>query len=267
MVQGWRNLSELQDARSTFTSLTIGLPRAPASAESMLNSSYILHQLGQALTCAGREQEAKSPGRAAVASSLGRVVQDQEHDVNAAVQGRLWTPLSQPASSTKPSFSSPTSCTASPTRLALRRLLADCYDKQGQTERRCRTAPPKRPGTLSMASLAPFFRWAVAAGVACTIAVALFLSWRLNQAAPPPSGPGKGPPTAALPGQPWFVDVTAASGINFRHYDPATPMHYIQETLGSGLGWIDYNNDGWIDLFVVQDAPFSLAPLPILPDQ
>jgi hypothetical protein len=30
---------------------------------------------------------------------------------------------------------------------------------------------------------------------------------------------------------------------------------YIQETLGSGLGWIDYNDDGWLDLFCVQDGP------------
>jgi hypothetical protein len=68
----------------------------------------------------------------------------------------------------------------------------------------------------------------------------------------PPENPD---PLAATPGVPWFVDVAAASGITFQHFDPATPMHYIHETLGSGLGWIDYNNDGWPDLFVVQDGP------------
>ena len=51
------------------------------------------------------------------------------------------------------------------------------------------------------------------------------------------------------------MDVTAASGIGFRHFDPATPQHYILETMGSGLGWIDYDNDGWLDLFCVQDGP------------
>jgi hypothetical protein len=64
-------------------------------------------------------------------------------------------------------------------------------------------------------------------------------------------------PTAGLP---WFVDVTTASGIDFRHFDSATPMHYIQETLGSGLAWIDYDNDGWPDLFCVQDGP--IRPIP-----
>src|SRR5262249_42903734 len=62
------------------------------------------------------------------------------------------------------------------------------------------------------------------------------------------------------PGLPWFVNVADASGIHFRHYDCITPMLYIQESLGSGLGWIDYNNDGWPDLFVVQDAPVQGTP-------
>jgi hypothetical protein len=64
----------------------------------------------------------------------------------------------------------------------------------------------------------------------------------------------------ATPGFPWFVDVAEASGITFRHYDSITPMQYIQESLGSGLGWIDYNNDGWPDLFVVQDGPVRPGP-------
>jgi hypothetical protein len=62
-------------------------------------------------------------------------------------------------------------------------------------------------------------------------------------------------PTEPTPGLPWFEDVTTASGIAFHHFDSATPMHYIQETIGSGLAWIDYNNDGWPDLFCVQDGP------------
>jgi hypothetical protein len=59
-------------------------------------------------------------------------------------------------------------------------------------------------------------------------------------------------PTPALP---WFVDVTRSSGIDFHHFDSTTPRHYIMETVGSGVGWIDYNNDGWPDLFCVQAGP------------
>src|SRR4029079_17047910 len=68
------------------------------------------------------------------------------------------------------------------------------------------------------------------------------------------------PPPTQTPGLPWFEDVTAASGIDFRHYDSTTPMNYTPEMMGSGLGWIDYNNDGWPDLFCVQDGP--VRPLP-----
>src|SRR5262249_29206854 len=62
-------------------------------------------------------------------------------------------------------------------------------------------------------------------------------------------------PVTQTPGLPWFEDVTAASGIDFRHYDSTTPMNYMPEMMGSGLGWIDYDNDGWLDLFCVQDGP------------
>ena len=57
------------------------------------------------------------------------------------------------------------------------------------------------------------------------------------------------------PGLPWFQEVTRKAGIDFQHFDSATPMHYMQETLGSGIAWIDYDNDGWLDLFCVQDGP------------
>src|SRR6516225_8248348 len=67
--------------------------------------------------------------------------------------------------------------------------------------------------------------------------------------------PAPEPEPAPTPGLPWFVDVTAAAGIDFQHFDSITPMHYIQETMGSGVAWIDYDDDGWPDLFFVQVGP------------
>src|SRR5439155_6930937 len=71
---------------------------------------------------------------------------------------------------------------------------------------------------------------------------------------------------APTPGVPWFADVTTAAGIDFSHFDSATPLHAIPETMGSGIAWIDYDNDGWPDLFCVQSGPLRPAghsgPLP-----
>ena len=53
----------------------------------------------------------------------------------------------------------------------------------------------------------------------------------------------------------WFTDATKASGAAFEHFDSATEKHTILETMGSGIGWIDYDADGWPDLFCVQDGP------------
>jgi hypothetical protein len=46
-----------------------------------------------------------------------------------------------------------------------------------------------------------------------------------------------------------FVDVTASSGLTFSHYSGATGKKYLPETLGPGVAFIDYNSDGWQDLF------------------
>jgi enediyne biosynthesis protein E4 len=62
-------------------------------------------------------------------------------------------------------------------------------------------------------------------------------------------------PSNPTPGVPWFVDATAEAKLDFTHFDPTTPTYYIPETVGSGLAWIDYDGDGWLDLFCVQDCP------------
>jgi enediyne biosynthesis protein E4 len=96
-------------------------------------------------------------------------------------------------------------------------------------------------------------RWWAALPLPVVLAVALAAC---NRSAPTggPTAPADGP-AGPTPGKPWFVDVTAAAGIDFTHFDSATDMHYIPEVMGSGVGWIDYDNDGWIDLFCVQDGP------------
>lgn len=88
--------------------------------------------------------------------------------------------------------------------------------------------------------------------------------------APAPSAksdsPEPSPPLTPTAGIPWFEDANTGAGVSFTHFDSATPMHYIPEVMGSGVGWIDYDNDGWPDLFCAQAGPIRPAehagPLP-----
>jgi hypothetical protein len=61
---------------------------------------------------------------------------------------------------------------------------------------------------------------------------------------------------AETPGQ-QFVDVAAKAGISFRHTNGASPEKHLVETMGSGGLFFDYDNDGWIDIFLVDGG--SLA--------
>jgi enediyne biosynthesis protein E4 len=62
-------------------------------------------------------------------------------------------------------------------------------------------------------------------------------------------------PQTMVPGN--FVEVTDAVGIHFQHQTPHTSKKYLIETMGSGVALFDYDNDGRLDLFLVNGAPFS----------
>src|SRR4051794_32518025 len=96
----------------------------------------------------------------------------------------------------------------------------------------------------------------VAAAAIAAVAAGIVV-WRATRPTPGEPGPGGPPAGEPAPGPIRFDDVTAASLIDFVHFDPATPYHYIHETIGSGVAWIDYDNDGWPDLFFVQAGPLT----------
>src|ERR1019366_5191169 len=59
-----------------------------------------------------------------------------------------------------------------------------------------------------------------------------------------------------------FTDITKKAGIDFTHfYGERTTQ--LPEDMGSGAAWIDYDQDGYEDLLVVNEA----GPLKMTPDQ
>jgi enediyne biosynthesis protein E4 len=48
-----------------------------------------------------------------------------------------------------------------------------------------------------------------------------------------------------------FTDVTTQAGIRFKHNSGAFGKKYLPETMGSGVCFIDYDNDGWQDILLV----------------
>ena len=55
-----------------------------------------------------------------------------------------------------------------------------------------------------------------------------------------------------------FTDVTDSAGIHFKHADGAAGEFHLPETLGAGGAFLDYDNDGDLDLYLVNSAAPSM---------
>ncbi|HEV8429151.1 MAG TPA: CRTAC1 family protein [Pyrinomonadaceae bacterium] len=69
---------------------------------------------------------------------------------------------------------------------------------------------------------------------------------QIAAASPSPS------PTPPRPSGPIeFTDVTSEAGIRFKHNSGAFGKKYLPETIGAGGAFLDYDNDGWQDILLV----------------
>jgi hypothetical protein len=74
---------------------------------------------------------------------------------------------------------------------------------------------------------------------------------------PSPSGDGAAGARTAAPSREWFVDRAAESGIDFVHVNGMSGQLYMPEILGPGVALFDYDNDGDLDIYLVQSGGFD----------
>lgn len=63
-----------------------------------------------------------------------------------------------------------------------------------------------------------------------------------------------------------FEEISAsASGIAWKHVSGRSPMAHLPETVGAGCAFVDYDNDGWMDIYLVNSGPCDFyEPFPPL---
>ena len=60
---------------------------------------------------------------------------------------------------------------------------------------------------------------------------------------------------SAFAASPIFEEVPAGrSGIAWKHDNAMSPNRYLPETMGPGVAFFDYDNDGWMDIFLVNSG-------------
>src|ERR1044072_2145597 len=75
--------------------------------------------------------------------------------------------------------------------------------------------------------------------------------------AQPVNVPGPAPSAANVS----FVDITKQAGINFVHNNGAFGAKLLPETMGSGVGFIDFDGDGYTDIIFVNTRDWTPAEI------
>lgn len=87
---------------------------------------------------------------------------------------------------------------------------------------------------------------------------------RPGAAQPSPTPAPVGSPGGAAPkveaARIHFRELAKTAGVNFKHQDSPSEMHYVPEIMGGGAAWLDFDKDGYLDLFLVQGGKFPPDP-------
>jgi enediyne biosynthesis protein E4 len=73
-------------------------------------------------------------------------------------------------------------------------------------------------------------------------------------------GGATGKSRAGAPTGVHFEDIARAAGINFTHNNGAFGKKWLPETMGSGVAFLDYDNDGWQDILLINGTAFPGHP-------
>jgi enediyne biosynthesis protein E4 len=94
--------------------------------------------------------------------------------------------------------------------------------------------------------------------VLCLFCLRGLCSCETHGTTPGPPSDGRAAPVparrAAVTASAQFTDVAAAAGLSFRHVHGSRRPLTIVETMGSGCAFLDYDGDGWLDVFLVQSG-------------
>jgi enediyne biosynthesis protein E4 len=98
--------------------------------------------------------------------------------------------------------------------------------------------------------------------VACAVSAAVVISGTGNVGIASGPAPQKASPTSASAARSsiHFEDITRAAGIHFVHNNGAFGSKWLPETMGSGVAFIDYDNDGWQDILLVNGTAWPGHP-------